>query len=410
MPLTDVEIRQAKPRGKEWKLTDGNGLYILVRPSGSKLWRFKYRSAGRERKLCFGAFPEVGLKEARLRRDEARVEIGRGGDPARRIREEKIEAKIRAGDTFETVAEEYIAKCEAEGYATTTLQKLNWFLKLLRRDIGRRPIAEITPHEMLAALKKIERGGHRESARRARSFASRVFRYAVATLRAERDPSEPLRGALVAPVPRHYPAITDPTALGGLLRAIDEYEGTYTTRFALRIAPHVFVRPGELRHAEWDEIDLEGAVWRIPAGKMKSRRPHAVPLSSQVVELFKQLGEIEGTSAYVFPALHSRKRPMSENTINGALRRMGFSGDEMTAHGLRATASTLLNESGLWSHDAIERALAHKDQNAVRGIYHRGAHWDERVRMAQWWSDYLDELKVQSDGVPMRNPDLVTLA
>jgi integrase len=395
MALTDLEIRQANARAKEWKLTDGNGLYLLVRPNGSKLWRFKYRSRGKEQKLSFGAYPQTGLKEARLRRDEARVEIGRGGDPAQRLRQAKIEAEIRAGDTFDKVAKEYVAKCEAEGFATATLLKANWFISLLSRDIGHRPVAEITPHEMLAALKKIERGGRRESARRARSFASRVFRYAVATLRAEHDPCAPLKGALIAPVPRHYPAITDPEALGGLLRSIDRYEGNHTTMFALRLAPHVFVRPGELRHAEWSEFDLEKGVWRIPAGKMKSRRDHAVPLSRQVLELIEEWGRLEGQRGYVFPAMHTRTRPMSENTINAALRRMGYSGDEMTAHGLRATASTLLNESGLWSHDAIERALAHQDTNVVRGIYHRGQHWEERVRMAQWWSDFLDEQRAK---------------
>jgi integrase len=393
MALSDLEIRQAKPRDKEWKLTDGGGLYVLIRPNGSKLWRFKYRSLGKEQKLSFGAYPETSLKEARLRRDEARVEIGRGGNPALRRRQAKIEAAIRAGDTFEMVAREYVAKCEAEEFATATLLKANWFISLLSRDIGHRPVAEITPHEMLLALKRIERGGRRETARRARSFASRVFRFAVATLRAQHDPCAPLKGALTAPVPRHYAAITDPDALGGLLRSIDHYQGNHITIFALKIAPHVFVRPGELRHAEWPEFDLEKAVWRIPAGKMKTRRDHAVPLSKQVQELLVDLGRLEGMRGYVFPALHTRLRPMSENTINASLRRMGYSGDEMTGHGLRSTASTLLNESRLWSEDAIERALAHQDRNSVRGIYHRGQHWEERVRMAQWWSDYLDELR-----------------
>lgn len=393
MALTDLQVKQATPRKREWKLSDGGGLYILVRPNGSKLWRMKYRQLGKEKKLSFGRYPEVGLKEARLMRDEARVEIGRGGDPARRRREEKIAAIIRQGDTFEAVAHEYIAKREAEGLAMATLVKSNWLATVLSKSIGHRPIAEITSHEMLAALKRHEKEGNYEKAKRLRSFASRVFRYAVATLRAEHDPCAPLRGALISPKPKHYAAITDPNKLGGLLRAIDAYEGNHTTLFALQIAPHVFVRPGELRHAEWDEIDIEAAVWRIPAGKMKSRRPHAVPLSLQVLAKLKQLRGIDANSRYVFRSLNSRDRPMSENTVNAALRRMGYTGDEMTAHGLRATASTLLNESGLWSHDAIERALAHQDQNAVRGIYHRGQHWEERVRMAQWWSDYLDQLR-----------------
>ncbi|MFN6935438.1 MAG: tyrosine-type recombinase/integrase [Tsuneonella sp.] len=393
MALTDLQLKQATPRDKDWKLADSGGLYILIRTNGSKLWRMKYRQDGREKKLTFGRYPEVGLREARLKRDQARVEIGGGGDPARRKREEKIAALIRAGDTFESVAHEFIAKREAEGLAMATLVKMNWLAAVLNKSIGRRPIAEITPHEMLSVLKKYEGEGNYEKARRLRSFGSRVFRFGVATLRCEHDPCAPLQGALIAPKAKHYAAITDPAELGGLLRAIDKYEGNYTTRFALQIAPHVFVRPGELRHAEWDELDIPAAVWRIPAGKMKSRRPHTVPLSRQVLAIIEQIRSVNGGSRFVFRSMHARGRPMSENTINAALRRMGYSGDEMTAHGLRATASTLLNESGLWSHDAIERALAHQDHNAIRGIYHRGQHWDERVRMAQWWSDYLDQLR-----------------
>lgn len=393
MALTDLQLKRATPGVREYKIFDGSGLYIIIRPNGSKLWRMKYRLHGREKKLSFGKYPDVSLKEARLMRDEARVEIGRGGDPARRKREEKIAAIISAGDTFEAVAHEYIAKREAEGLAMATIVKANWLAKVLSKSIGHRPIAEITPQEMLVALKRHEKEGNYEKAKRLRSFASRVFRYAVATLRAEHDPCAPLQGALISPKAKHYAAITDPKELGGLLRAIDAYEGNHTTVFALRIAPHVFVRPGELRRAEWAEIDWDAAVWRIPEVKMKSRSPHAVPLSRQVLTLLRQVQGLNGESHYVFRSLYARDRPMSENTVNAALRRMGYSGDEMTAHGLRATASTLLNESGLWSSDAIERALAHKDQNAVRGIYHRGEHWEERVRMAQWWSDYLDGLR-----------------
>lgn len=403
MALTDLQVKQATPRERDWKLSDGGGLYLLIRPNGAKLWRMKYRQLGKEKKLSFGRYPEVGLKDARLLRDEARVEIGRGGDPARRRREEKIAAIIRQGDTFQSVAFEFIAKREAEGLAMATLVKANWLAAVLSKSIGHRPIAEITPHEMLAVLKRHEREGNYEKAKRLRSFASRVFRYAVSTLRAEHDPCAALRGALISPKAKHYAAITDPIKLGGLLRSIDAYEGNHTTLFALRIAPHVFVRPGELRHAEWDEFDFGAAVWRIPAGKMKSRRPHAVPLSRQVIELLEQVSALNGGSRYVFRSLTARDRPMSENTVNAALRRMGYSGDEMTAHGLRATASTLLNESGLWSHDAIERALAHQDQNVVRGIYHRGQHWDERVQMAQWWSDYLDQLRAGGEVIKLRH-------
>ena len=396
MALTDIKIRKAEQRDKDYKLADGGGLYLLVKPNGSKLWKMKLRILGREQKLSFGRYPEVPLKEARQKRDEAKLEMARGGDPVRRRRQDKIAATMRAGDRFEDMAKEFTEKRVAEGLAPATIRKQSYYLQLLQPYIGKLPVAEISPQEMLAALKKIEGRGNLESAKRARMFASQVFRFAVASARAQRDPAEPLRGALIAPVAKHYAAITDPRELGALLRAIDGYAGSPITKFALQIAPHVFVRPGELRHAEWTEIDFDKAVWRIPAGKMKSRREHVVPLSRQVVSLLEQIGKMRSTAGYVFNALNARKRPMSENTINAGLRRMGFTGSEITAHGLRATASTLLNESGKWNPDAIERALAHKDSNSVRGIYHRGAHWAERAEMAQWGSDYLDELRISS--------------
>lgn len=393
MALTDTQIRQAKPRDKEYKLADSGGLYLLIRPNGSKLWKLKLRIHGREQKLSFGAYPQVSLKEARTRRDEAKVELSRGGDPVQRRRSEKIATKLRAGNLFEDIAEEFIGKREAEGLAPATVKKARWYLDLLRRGIGRRPIAEITPQELLPVLQRIERKGHRESAKRARSFASRVFRYAVITGRCTSDPAHPLGGALIAPVAKHYAAITDPQELGALLKAIDEYDGYFVTKFALRILPHVFVRPGELRLAEWAEFNFQTAEWQIPQGRMKARQPHRVPLSRQVLQMLQEIGELRGRGGLVFGSLHARGKPISENTLNQALRRLGYSGSEMTAHGFRSTASTLLNESGKWSADAIERALAHKDSNAVRGIYHRGAHWEERVKMAQWWSDYLEELR-----------------
>ena len=394
MPLTDVLIRQAIPSFKPVKLSDSGGLYLLLRPNGSKHWYLKIRIYGKEQKLAFGRYPDVSLKEARAARDEARLEHMRGGDPVQRRRDAKAARTLSAANRFEDVAEEYIQKCQDEDYAEATTKKARWFLDLLRPALGKRPIAEIKPHELLAALKKIERTGARESAKRARSFASRVFRYAIATVRAENDPAMMLRGALLAPTVRHQAAITDPAALGDFLRAIDGYLGTPATLYALRIAPHVFVRPSELRRAEWKEFDLNKAVWNIPAGKKKERRPHRVPLSSQVIAMLEELALITGRDGYVFSSLVTKHRPMSENTINAAFRRLGFTSAEICGHGLRTTASTLLNESGKWNHDAIERALAHKDLNAVRGIYDRGERWNERVAMAQWWSDYLDERKV----------------
>lgn len=266
-------------------------------------------------------------------------------------------------------------------------------MQLLAPKIGSRPIMEITPPELLAALRTVEERGNLETARRMRSFAGRVFRYGIATGRAERDLSSDIRDALTAPKVTHRAAILDPAAVGGLLRAIEAYGGHSSTVLALRLAPHVFVRPGELRHAEWSEIDLDGAVWIIPGHKTKTGKDHQVPLSRQSLAILELARKLSGGGRHVFPSASSAKRPISENALNGALRRMNFRKDEMTAHGFRATASTLLNESGKWHPDAIERALAHGQDNGVRAAYHRGAYWAERVQMAQWWSDYLDTLR-----------------
>lgn len=394
MALTENRLRTLKPKDKSYKVADHRGLYIEVTPSGGKLWRFRYRIGNVEKKLAIGPYPEINLKQARNAADAARHSVAEGGDPAFEKRKKKIRDEFLSAQTFEAVAREYIEQMMVKnGLAQATLVKANYFLEQLTPAIGNRPIHEIEPFEVLAPLKRLEATGKHETAKKCRSFAGRVFRYGVATTRCKSDPTAMLKGALVTPRAQHYAAILEPKELGGLLRAIDDYTGYLVTKYALQIAPHVFVRPGELRHAEWREIDLEDGVWKIPAGKMKARRPHAVPLSKQVVGYLTELATMLGTEGYVFPSARSGIRPMSENTLNAAFRRMGYSKDELTAHGLRATASTFLNESGLWNPDAIERALAHGDSNVVRGIYHRGKHWDERVRMAQWWSDYLDELR-----------------
>lgn len=394
MALTENRLRTLKPKDKSYKVADHRGLYIEVTPSGGKLWRFRYRIGNVEKKLAIGPYPEINLKQARNAADAARHSVAEGGDPAFEKRKKKIRDEFFSAQTFEAVAREYIEQMMVKnGLAQATLVKANYFLEQLTPAIGNRPIHEIEPFEVLAPLKRLEATGKHETAKKCRSFAGRVFRYGVATTRCKSDPTAMLKGALVTPRAQHYAAILEPKELGGLLRAIDDYTGYLVTKYALQIAPHVFVRPGELRHAEWREIDLEDGVWKIPAGKMKARRPHAVPLSKQVVRYLTELATMLGTEGYVFPSARSGKRPMSENTLNAAFRRMGYSKEELTAHGLRATASTFLNESGLWNPDAIERALAHGDSNLVRGIYHRGKHWDERVRMAQWWSDYLDELR-----------------
>ncbi|WP_260581343.1 tyrosine-type recombinase/integrase [Sphingopyxis sp. PET50] len=405
MALTDIAIRNAKRGAKPTKLADGGGMFLLVTPAGGKLWRLKYRIDGREKTLAIGSYPEIGLGEARRRREEARELIALGKDPSREKQRAKIRARAEAADTFAAICDEYCAKRRkdgAKGWAPATATRSEYLLSLVSGSIGKLPIGEIEPADVLAAIRRIEGKGKLESARRSLQLAGAVFRYAVATARLASDPTRDLRGALTAPTVTHYGAITDVKGVGELLRAIDDYDGSGVTRLALQLAPHVFVRPGELRHADWSEIDLDGAIWSIPAGRTKMRKSHLVPLSRQAVALFREIHEATGATGYVFPSVRTRTRPMSENTLNAALRRLGYSTDEMTAHGFRAMASTLLNESGKWHPDAIERALAHGDSDKVRAAYHRGAHWEERVAMAQWWSDHLDMLRKGADIVPLR--------
>lgn len=404
MALTDVAIRNAKPGAKPTKLADGGGMFLLITPAGGKLWRLKFRIEGREKLLAIGAYPEIGLGEARRRREVAREMIALGKDPSREKQRDKVRARIEAADTFAAICTEYCDKRKrdgAKGWAPATAIRSEYLLSLVNGSIGRLPIGEIEPADVLTAIRRIEGKGKLESARRSLQLAGAVFRYAVATARLASDPTRDLRGALTAPTVTHYGAITDAKKVGQLLRAIDDYEGSGITKLALQISPHVFVRPGELRHAEWGEIDLDGALWIIPAGKMKMRKAHHVPLSKQAVELFRHVQSVTGPNGYVFPSVRTRVRPMSENTINASLRRLGYATDEMTAHGFRAMASTLLNESGKWHPDAIERALAHGDTDKVRAAYHRGAHWQERVDMAQWWSGYLDQLRKGADIVEL---------
>jgi integrase len=401
MSLKAAEISAFRAGDTSYKKADAKGLYLEIFPNGSKLWRWKYRFAGKEKRLALGAWPDVTLAKARQLCEAARATLGDGTDPGLERKRAKATARISAANTFASVAAEYIdEKMVGEGRAETTLAKARWFLDLLRPAVGELPISDVDPQMLLAPLKRLEARGNKETAKKVRSFASRVFRYGVATGRCKADPAALLQGALVAPKARHYAAILEPAKLGELLRAVDAYTGNPITRLALQTTPHVFVRPGELRHAEWSEFDLDAAIWRIPAGKMKARRAHSVPLSPQVVALLGELRALTGGEGYVFPALYSPRRPMSENTINVALRRMGFGKDEATAHGFRATASTLLNESGKWQPDAIERALAHGDSDAVRGTYSRGQYWEERVRMAAWWSDYLDRLREGGEVIP----------
>lgn len=393
MPLTAIAIKNAKPKAKQYKLTDAAALYLLVKPNGSKLWRMNYVHLTKNKTLAFGKWPEVSLAQARAKRDQARNLIAEGFDPAEEAKRERAQAIMEAENTFRSVAEEWFVKNEKEGKAAVTLRKIRWLLDKAYPTLGHRPIAKIGAREALGALRKVEAKGHYESARRMRSVLSRVFRYGIATGRADRDVAADLRGALITPQVTHLAAITTPEAAGALLRAIEGYSGNATTKFALRLSPRVFLRPGELRQAEWTELDFNKAVWSIPADKMKMGRPHKIPLSRQVVELIYGLHSVTGNGRYLFPSFRSVTRPMSENTVNLALRRLGFSQKEMTAHGFRAMAATLLNEMGIWNPDAIERQLAHLENNGVRRTYTRGEYWDERVRMMQHWSNHLDKLR-----------------
>lgn len=398
MPLSDVAIRAAKPATSVKKLSDGGGLQLWLMPNGAKLWRLAYRFSGKQKKLALGPYPAVGLAEARAKREQAKALLVAGRDPSIQKQAERALALEAQAQTFAKVAAELLDKKRREGKAANTLAKLEWLYGLANAAIGDRPVSEVTAAEVLSALRKVEGKGRLETAKRLRAVIGEVFRYAIATARAENDPTFALRGALSAPVVKHRAAITDPVKLGGLMRAIDGFQGQPSTNAALKLMAYLFPRPGELRMAEWREFDLANAVWTIPAVRAKMRREHRVPLPRQVLTILKELHSITGSGRLVLPGYgvsggEGRKieqRPISENTLNGALRRMGFAQDEMSSHGFRAAASTLLNESGKFSADAIERALAHQDPDAVRRAYARGEHWQERVTMAQWWADQLD--------------------
>jgi integrase len=390
--LSDTAVRTAKPAAKPFKLYDERGLYLLVQPNGSRWWRFKYCFAGRERLLSVGVFPDVTLKQARQRRDDARALVANGVDPSEHRQATRDQQVIALANSFELIASEWLLKHGAR-WAPGHAEKIT---SRLKRDvfpwIGAKPVSAITAPELLRLFRRVEDRGAIETAHRAKQNCGQVFRYAIATGRAERDPTADLKGALMPVVERHYATITNPKHVGALLRAINGYEGSFVTRCALQLAPLLFVRPGELRQAEWAEFDLNAAEWRIPAAKMKMRAQHIVPLSRQAVELLSELKPLTGRGNYVFPGAHHRDRPMSENTLIGALRRLGYAKGEMTAHGFRSIASTMLNELG-WRADAIERQLAHGERDAVRAAYNYAEHLQERRQMMQAWADHLDSLR-----------------
>ncbi|HUY18681.1 MAG TPA: integrase arm-type DNA-binding domain-containing protein [Candidatus Binataceae bacterium] len=399
--LTDSAIRQAKPSTKPCKLFDGAGLYLLIAPIGGKWWRLKYRFGGREKLLSLGTYPETSLKLAREKRDSARKLIAAGVDPSVERRAAKVALVQRESGSLEAVAREWFEKFSANWAPTHA----NTIIRRMERDVfpwlGRRPVGEITAAELLTALRRVESRGALETAHRVHQICGQVFRYAIATGRAQRDPSGDLRGALPPVKETHHSALTEPKQVGALMRSINGYQGSFVVRCALRLAPLVFVRPGELRKAEWSEFDLDGATWRIPAARMKMRTEHIVPLSRQAVEVLREVMPLTGAGRYVFPNARTASRPLSENAVLAALRRMGYRTDEMTGHGFRTIASTLLNELG-WPRDAIERQLAHAERDGVRDAYNRAEYLAERRRMMQAWVDYLDGLASGGAVIPFR--------
>lgn len=389
MPLSDLKIRNLKAAEKPYKVADGGGLYIQVTPTGSKLWRLRYRYDGKQQLLSFGSYPDVSLARARERRQEARALLADGVNPAAKKKADKAASAALTEHTFRRIAAELIEKNRKEGKADTTLSKKAWLIEFANADFGDQPITAITAPLVLQTLRKVEAKGNYETAKRLRSVVGAVFRYAIATARVESDPTYGLRGALIAPKVKHMAAITSRSEFEYLVKSIWAYRGGGPTiQNALKLMVLLYPRPGELRLAKWDEFDLENRLWTIPEERMKMRRPggHAKPLPEFAVSLIRELEPFSNKEGFILPSLYARGKPISENTMNQALRRMGFSSTEATSHGFRSSASSLLNESGLWNADAIEAELAHVGADQIRRAYHRALYWDERVRMSDWWS------------------------
>ena len=392
-PLTDIQVRNAKAKGKEYKLSDTGGLYLLVKPSGGKLWRMAYRFAGKQKALAFESYPSLSLADARQRRDDAKKLLANGVDPGEIKKAQKAAIVAVTENAFEVVAREWHGKFKhtwSEVHADTLMERLE-------RDIfpyiGAKDISEIKPPELLAILRRVESRGALDTAHRERFLCGQIFRYAIATGRAERDPSADLKGALPPVKFGHRAAPTDPKDVAPLLRAIDDFKCTFPVKCALQLLPLVFCRPGELRAAEWKEFDFENEQWNIPAERMKMKEPHIVPLSRQTIAILKELQPLTGSGRYLFPSLRSSQRCMSDNTLNCSFRRMGFEKHEISAHGFRAMARTILDEVLQFRPDFIEHQLAHAVRDANGRAYNRTSHLVERRKMMQTWADYLDGLK-----------------
>jgi integrase len=393
LPLTDIQVKNAKPKERDYKLSDGGGLSLLVTTTGSKLWRLKYAFDGKEKLLAFGTYPEVSLAKARKKREEARERTADGIDPGAMKKAVKAAKVAQTEHAFEVIAREWHEKFKptwTPGHADTIFRRMELDLFPF---LGARPVDEITSPEVLAVLRKVEGRGALETAHRIKTIAAQVFRYAIATGRAVYDPTVPLKGALPPATQRHFPSFTDPKNVAELLRAIDVFKGSIVVRSALWLAAYTFVRPGELRHMEWSEITCDDSTWDIPRNKMKMKLPHFVPLSKQAVTILRELQPLTGSGRYVFPCNRSAQRAMSENTINAALRRMGYEKEEFTGHGFRAMARTMLDERLQFPVEYIEAQLAHAVKDANGRAYNRTSHLVERRKMMQAWADYLDGLK-----------------
>jgi len=394
MKLSAIAVKEAKPDAKAYKLSDGGGLFLLVNPSGTKYWRFKYRYTGKEKLLALGVYPDVSLKSARTNHRDAQDLLKAGIDPSAQRKAIKLTKNTAATNSFKLVALEWFSK-QKPIWAENHWSKVE---RMMERDLfpylGNRALNEITPPELLAVLRKIESRGALESAKRTKQIAGQIFRYGVATGRCERDPSQDLSGALANPIKQHRAAITDPKAVGPLLNALESYQGTSVVKAALRLAPLTFVRPGELRKAKWAEIDFDKAEWRFYVTKTKS--DHIVPLCRQAIEILRELQPLTCNSDYVFPSARTLSRPMSDNAVLSAMRRMGIGKDEMCGHGFRAMARTILDEELHFRPDWIEHQLAHAVKDVHGRAYNRTAHLPERKKMMQAWADYLDNLKAQA--------------
>ncbi|MBX3498133.1 MAG: tyrosine-type recombinase/integrase [Alphaproteobacteria bacterium] len=391
--LSQYVLTNAKPKAKPYKLADGGGLYALINPNGSKLWRLKYRFNGKEKTLAFGAFPELSIADAREKRTEARKLLAAGTDPSAQKKLDKIAAAVASENTFGAIAKEWLAKAEENGAAGPTMEKNRWLLLDLAVLLHDRPVTEAKPAEILSIIQKVEKSGRKETARRLRGMIGTVFRHAIVTLRAEIDPTQPLRGALAPRQTKHWAAITDDAELGALCASIDDYDGWPTIKAALQLIALTMTRPGEIRGMRRSEVNFPKAVWRIPAERTKMRREHDVPLSRQAIAVLQGIWDFSSTDL-VLPSIRSNQKPLSENAMNAAIRRLGYTKDEMTSHGFRSSASSILNDRG-FNPDVIEAALGHQDQNEIRRTYNRGRYWPQRVALMQAWADLLDEFRDQ---------------